>query len=232
MSNTWAVVVAALGSAFLSTGGAFWLDAHRARRRANEAKALELKTACTLIISGAQRLLFKAAALHINMEVRSGLRESLDLVLHHRKPIDILELNDYLMIEQGRILDAQATIWLTGDEALITSAGDVVAAVGKLIVAAAALPPDFKLDESADLTSKVQAAIQHLRPLKHDPESEAKINERARNLGRTCVAFGHAMRTSLKVDDVDAILRAMPGFSLSEAGDSLVSADSVEEAQA
>ena len=212
MSDTWAVVVAALGSATLSTGGAFWLDAYRARRRAIEARTLELKTACAQIVSGAQRLLFKAAALHINMEVRSGLRESLDLVLHHRKPVDILELNDYLMIEQGMILDAQATIWRTGDEVLITSVGDVVAAVGKLIVAATALPPDFKVDASADLNAKVRAAIQHLKPLKHDPESETKINECARQLGRTCVAFGHAVRASLKVDDVDAILRAKPGF--------------------
>ena len=35
MSDTWAVVVAALGSATLSTGGAFWLDAYRARRYQN-----------------------------------------------------------------------------------------------------------------------------------------------------------------------------------------------------
>jgi len=229
MSNTWAVVVAALGSAILSIGGAFWLDAHRARRRADEAIVLELKTACTLIISGAQRLLFKAAALHINMKIRSGLRESLDLVLHHRKPIDILELNDYLMIEQGRILDAQATIWLTGDEALIKSAGDVVAAVGKLIVAATALPTDLKVDASSDLNAMVQAAIQHLRPLKYGLEIEAKINECARKLGRTCVAFGHVMRISLKVDDVDAILRATPGFSFSGEGDSAYGADPGEQ---
>jgi hypothetical protein len=216
MSNTWAVVVAALGAALFSTGGAFLLDAHRARRRDKDAKADELKAACIQIISGAQRLLFKAAALHISMEVRSGLRESLDLVMHHRKPIDILELNDYLMVEQGRILDAQATIWLTGDEVLIKSAGDVLDAVGKLIVASTALPPDREVDPSADPLAKILTAIHNLKPLKHGPESEATINECARSLGRTCVAFGHAMRTRVKVDDVDAILRAMPGFTISE----------------
>lgn len=210
--------MAALGAALLSTGGAFILDAFRARRRDKGAKADELKAACVQIISGAQRLLFKAAALHISMEVRSGLRERLDLVMHHRKPIDILELNDYLMIEQGKILDAQTTIWLTGDEALMTGAGDVVDAVGKLIVASTALPPERIIDPSADPMSKLLTAIENLKPLKHGPDSEAKIRECAGNLGRACIAFGHVMRTRLKVDDVDAILRAFPAFSTTASG--------------
>ena len=108
MSDTWAVVVAALGAALLSTGGAFLLDAYRARRRRKDATADELRAACIQIISGAQRLLLKAAAAHVSMEVRSGLRESLDVLLHIRKPLDLFEFNDYLMVEQGKILDAQA----------------------------------------------------------------------------------------------------------------------------
>ena len=210
MSNTWAVVVAALGAALLSTGGAFALDAYRAHRRDKDARAEELKAACLQIISGAQRLLFKAAAMHIGIEIRSGLRESLDVLLHLKKPFDVFEFNDYLMVEQGRILDAQASIWLTGDEALITGAGDVVAAVSKLIVAATALPPERIIDPSADPLTKILTAIHNLQPLKHGSESEAKMNECARNLGRTCVGFGQLMRTRLKVNDVDAILRAFP----------------------
>jgi hypothetical protein len=205
MSNTWAVVVAALGAALLSTGGAFILDARRASRLADQANTRELKEACAQIISGAQRLLFKAAALHISMEVRSGLRERLDLLLHHRKPIDILELNDYLMIEQGKILDAQATLWLIGNEVLIQGAGDIVNAVGKMITAATALPAGY--NESG-------ALLRNLKPLKFDTEIEAKVNESARSMGLACVTFGHAMRSALKTEDVDAILRAMPGFSI------------------
>lgn len=216
MSNTWAVVVAALGSALLSTGGAFLLEAHRAHLRDQKAEANELKAACLQVISGAQRLLFKAAAAHVSMEIRSGLREGLDVLLHLRKPLDLFEFNDYLMVEQGKILDAQATIWLTGDEALMTSAAVVVDAVGNLIVASTALPPDRVVDPSAGLMEKMYFAIQNLKPLKHGPESEAKIRECARILGRACVAFGHVMRMRLQIADVDAILRAFPDFSKSE----------------
>ena len=230
MSNTWAVVVAALGAAILSTSGAFLLEAYRARRREKYAKATELKAACLQIISGSQRLIFKAAAMHVSMEVRSGLRESLDVLLHLRKPIDLFELNDYLMVEQGRILDAQAMIWLTGDEALMTSAGDVVAAVSKLIVASTALPPDRVVDPSADPMAKLLTAIQNLKPLKHAPESEAKIRECARTLGRACVAFGQVMRMRLKIDDVDAILRAFPGFSNPESAEAQDSESTNEDA--
>jgi hypothetical protein len=223
-------VVAALGAAFLSTGGAFLLEMYRTYRRAKIARSDELKMACIQIISGAQRLLFKAAALHVSMEVRSGLRESLDLAMHHRKPIDILELNDYMMVEQGKILDAQAAIWLTGDELLITSAGEILDAVGKLIVASTALPPGREVDPSADALTKLWVAINNLKPLKHSPESEAKIRDCARTLGRSCVAFGRAMRTRLKTADVDAILRAFPGFSEPPSEDSGTSV--AEEASA
>ena len=98
----------------------------------------------------------------------------------------------------------------------MTSAGVVVDSVGKLIVASTALPPDREVDPSADPMTKLIAAIRSLKPLKHGPASEAKIRECARALGRACIAFGRVMRTTLKVDDVDAILRAFPGFSMPE----------------
>jgi hypothetical protein len=64
-----------------------------------------------------------------NMFARSGITEGLDVVLHHRKPADVLEISDYLFSDFGPVLDAQAAVWLAGDEQLIRSAGDVVLAI-------------------------------------------------------------------------------------------------------
>lgn len=206
------LIIIGLGSSGLTGLVAFGIEAWRLRRRVSDVRDDKLIEACAKMISSAQKIIFKAAALHMTMQIRSGLRESLDVLLHQRKPIDVLELNDYLLVEQGVILDAQAVMWLLGDEALHKSGGDIVAAVQELIVASTALPPSRQMNPSDDVIGKVTTALRGLTPLEHGPELEAKIDESARKLGRSCAALVPVMRKSLKVKDVDALFRAHPGL--------------------
>ena len=102
ITNTdWAVVAASVSASVFSIGGAFWLDAKRAKRQARIVKQDELKIACARIISGSMKVAHKAGGLRLAMVVRSGLGEGLNVLLRLRSPVDPLELNeshhDYLM---------------------------------------------------------------------------------------------------------------------------------------
>lgn len=195
------------------------LQRSQARREAKAARSGELTSACKEIISASQKLMFKSSALHVNMQIRSGIWENIDVLLHTRKPADILEINDYLMVEQGKILDARATIWLIGDETLIKGADEIISAVQSLITASTALPTECNDLESDGIAKVINAATRNLKPLKHDLKVELEISQSAHKLWRACVAFGLLMREKLKIDDVDALIRAFPNYSLLEPPD-------------
>jgi hypothetical protein len=227
MSDTWAVVAAALGSAFLTTLGAFGLDWIRSRRSRKLAKRKELKDACVLILAGANKVTLKSAAMRTNMFARSGLVESLDIVLHHRKPPDVLEINDYVFSDLGPVLDAQATIWLTGDEALIRGAGDVVLAISEVVEKSSSIPKDRKFDPKFSVVGKVVWRLKSLVPLAPDEQSEKSRLHSVKSLSRQCAIFGQLLRERIGTPDVEAILRSFPGLSGFEQAEP---ADEVDEA--
>lgn len=211
-STAWVVVAAALGSAFLTTAGTFALDARRARRAAKMNQESDLKTACVQIISSAQKLSHRAGALHETMITRSGLGEGINVTLGLRKPADQLELIDYLMLDMGPMLAAQAVVWLAGDEKLITAASDVVLCAGDVVAKSTTLPEDRRPVEEGSGLDRLKVQVRGLRPVPRDPEVEAMRNSALRELGRTCWIFGQVMRARLGVSDVGALLRAFPGF--------------------
>jgi len=154
----------------------------------------------------------RASALHETMITRSGLSEGINVTMGVRKPLDHLELVDYLQMDMGPMLDAQAVIWMTGDEALITAASVVVLSAGNVISKSTTLPEDRRSEENQSFRDRVKGQVQGLRQLQRDPEVEAARIVALRELGRNCWTFGQVMRARLGVADVEALLRAFPGF--------------------
>ena len=62
------------------------------------------------------------------MRSRSGFRERLDLTLHHRKPVDVLEMHDWLNQDFGPLMDAMSQITVVGTQDAIIVAGRVLRA--------------------------------------------------------------------------------------------------------
>lgn len=210
-STAWAVVVAALGAALLTSGGAFGLEQLRAHRAEARQKATDLRQACGELISSAHRLTQRSGFLHLTMYSRSGFNESIDIVMHHRQPIDLLELGDYLDRDFGPMLQAQASIWMIGDEELISATSEVVLAAGEVIAKSTALPQDATTAEPA-ASNLIMQKIKSFRSLKQDPELELARIQSIRELGRACWRFGQITRKHLKVD-VDDLIRAFPTFA-------------------
>jgi hypothetical protein len=213
-STAWAVVAASVSASVFSFAGAFWLDAKHAKRQAQIAKGVELKSACARIISGALRVSHKSSALGITMVTRSGLSEGLSVLLRIRRAVDPLELNDYLFSELAPILDAQSVVWLSegSDAALIRSAGDVVLAVADVIEKSTALPKDRQLDPKASRLDQVLLVLRGLTPLKLTSEDEAARQASVKRLGLACARFGELMREKLAMEDIGAILKAFPNL--------------------
>jgi hypothetical protein len=211
-STEWAVVVASASASILTTIGARWLDGAKAKREAVVARADELKRACMKIISGAFRVSQRAGALRTNMIHRSGLTEGLDVLLHIRKPADPLEICDYLLSELSPVLDAQSVLWLSGDENLMRSAGDVILAKADVIEKSTALPKDRQSDPSASHFEHLKVSLRGFIPLTGGGQEEVLRQESVKNLALACAKFGEVMRENLGVDDAGAILKAFPNL--------------------
>jgi hypothetical protein len=211
-SAAWAVVAAALGAAVLTSAGAFGLEQVRERRIETRQRKADLRRACGELIACAQRLTHRSGFLNLTVYSRSGFSESLDIAMHHRKPIDLLELGDYLDRDFGPMLRAQSTIWMIGDEELISGATRVILAAGDVIAKSAALPPDAIPDDDPGAATLIAQRLKSFRSLKKDPAVEAARIESIRELGRSCWLFGQITRKRLGMD-VDDLLRAFPAFT-------------------
>jgi hypothetical protein len=214
-STEWAVVIASASASILTTLGARWLDGSRAKRQAEVAREDELKNACVQIISGAFRVSQKAGALRTAMIHRSGLTEGLDVLLHIRKPADPLEIHDYLLAELSPVLDAQSVLWLSGNETLMRSAGDVILAIAEVIEKSTALPNDRLPDPSASHFEHLKVSLRGLIPSTGGGQEEVLRQESVKRLALACAKFGEVMRQTLGVDDVGAILKAFPSLLMS-----------------
>ncbi len=79
---------------------------------------------------GAHALSFalRAHTLYLTAILRSGIGEGMDIVLHHRKPVDPMELADWLAVDLKPMLEAQSLIEATAGEELVRAAADLVLA--------------------------------------------------------------------------------------------------------
>ncbi len=216
VGTAWVVVAAALGASIATTAGSFILELHRERHREKIAKNDELRTACIHVMASAFKATQRAAAMKMNMIIRSGFSDSLEIALHHRKPIDVLEVHDYLYGELSDALDAQAVIWVLGDSALIKGAGDVILAMGEMIDKSVALPANRNLSMASGRLNRLRVAVRQFKSLSMDETDEKERLKSVKNLSRTCAEFGQVMRKHLGIDDIEAILGVFPGLQKNE----------------
>lgn len=206
------------------------MDASRSKRRSRIANADELKAACVQIIANAHKFANRASALRANMIIRSGFKESLDdIVLHHRKLADVLEINDYWYTELSALYDAQSIIWLSGDEDLIRGAGEIVTAVGDVMGKFSSLPASITDDPTDSAVEKIERRIRKFRSFPPDLEGDVARDLAVKHLGSVCAKFGQVMRKHLGVTNVDAILRVFPGLRVVDSKEVEVYDDSTDD---
>ena len=134
-------LAAALGSSFL-TGfaslGAVWAQEWR-RNKANDRSAL--CAAAMELLSRSLDVAMRARAMGETMRIRSGVREGLDISLRQRKPVDLLDLHDWMAQSLAPLNVALVELWARCDQEGVRLANDVVEKCMDLLGASTALEP-------------------------------------------------------------------------------------------
>lgn len=141
MTPTEVALTSALGASFL-TGlaslGVMWVQEWR-RGKARERAALH--TAMTELLSRSLAVAMRARALGEAMKVRSGLKEGLDVTMGSRKPVDPLEVHDWIAQEVIPLNTAVAELWTRDDQEGIRLANEVVNKCTELLGVSTARQP-------------------------------------------------------------------------------------------
>lgn len=134
-------LTAALGSSFL-TGfaslGVMWFQDWR-RGKADSATALH--SAVMEVLSRSAAVALRGFAMGETMKVRSGLKEGFDIALRHRKPVDPLELHDWLAQDYVPLNAALSDVWIRCDQEGVRLANEVVAKCTDLLGVSVARQP-------------------------------------------------------------------------------------------
>jgi hypothetical protein len=133
--------VAALGAAALTAVASLGVVAYEDQRRNRRTAQDALRAAVIDLLVRSLNLAARAQAMGEMMKIRSGLGEGLDIVLRHRRPIDLLELHDWVAQDFSPLGQAWAATWLRGDQELIRLANDVVDRAAELIGVSAMRQP-------------------------------------------------------------------------------------------
>lgn len=127
MNAAWVAVIAALGSSLLTGlatfGVSWWTD----RRRAVARKHNELAAAVGELLASSEALTHRFSTIMATGIQRSGIGEGVDQLLRLRKPLDPLELWDWVAPDFRSMSNALSRLWLVGDRELVVLANQVVA---------------------------------------------------------------------------------------------------------
>src|SRR5690349_10811902 len=125
MSDIWAPVIAALGSALLTGFIAFGLEWWRSREAEKSALAERRSRAYSSLLAQSASVMELASHLHIIMEIRSGLRESINTTIGKSKPLDPLDLANWIRAETQPVYEAWSEVWAVGSKEAIAEANDL-----------------------------------------------------------------------------------------------------------
>lgn len=149
MTSAEIAVTAALGASLLTALGSLgvvwfqsWLGRRATRRAALHASVRELLTRSLAVAMRAQTM-------GETMKVRSGLIEGVDIVSHNRKPVDPMQLHDWLAADTAPLSAALDEIWLRWDQEGVRLANDVVSKCMDLVGASTATQPARSFSERA-----------------------------------------------------------------------------------
>lgn len=182
--SLWVPVVAALGASLftgLASLGVAWVQA---AWRTSEDRRQHLETACSDVLSASMLVADRIRVLNATLQVRSGVAESLDVTLRHRKPVDPLELHDWLGQDMTALHKAVSEVWLRGEPSVGNLASDIELQCAVLLELATSVPGQ-------------RTFLQNLKRIERDEAFIAKWLEGTARLGTLRRTFLQVAQRSL-----------------------------------
>jgi hypothetical protein len=196
-------VIAALGASVLTAGASLGVVALRERLRRKTADRDILIAGVTEMLSRSMAISFRAHAMGDAMKTRSGLGEGVDVLMHQRKPLDPLEIHDWIAQDMAPLTTAWSVIWARGDQELIRLANQLLDSCAGLMAASTArMPADthgarFRRNVAGERwTPEMRAEVdQKMKELAHNREQLAQYARTM--LGKVkAELFGHHSESS------------------------------------
>lgn len=188
MTPSEVAITAALGASFLTAFGSLgvvWVQESR-RRKASDLAAL--RAAVTELLARSLAVAMRARALGEAMKIRSGLKEGVDVTMRNRKPVDPLEVHDWMAQEVIPLNSALAELWTRDDQEGIRLANDVVNKCAELLGVSTARQP------ASDGLGRVRRMVAGER---WTPEMIAETERAVRELAQARKKFAEHARIRL-----------------------------------
>ncbi|MHB1526528.1 MAG: hypothetical protein ACYCZN_09650 [Candidatus Dormibacteria bacterium] len=182
MSSIWAPVVAALGASILTAVASLGVTWYREHLHGIVARRTRRRDAYTALYNASMAAALRASTLDLTIRVRSGVGESVDVLLGKRKMLDPLELHDWLMQDWAPVHEAAGHVMLLGSPAAAELSRQIVLQCATLVQHATSLPP-------------TAGALPRLRQVRRDADWLAKWNEEVERLGELRKQFASLARS-------------------------------------
>lgn len=130
------VLIAALGSSALTGAVAFGLEWWRSNRAGKAAQAERRSRAYSMLLTRSIIIAHLAGDLHNVMEVRSGMKEGINVTFRFQKALDPLELAAQLRAEIQPLYEAWSEVWVVGSKEAVPEANDLFARCAAVVGAA------------------------------------------------------------------------------------------------
>jgi hypothetical protein len=200
-------VTAALGASGLTAAaslGVVWLREWLAGRAAERDVLL---AAVTQMLSRSMAVLMRAQAMGLQMRLRSGIAEGVDVTLRVRKPADALEFHDWMAADLAPLNEAWSVIWARGGQETIRLANQLLSACNETMGAATATAP-------------ADTAGARLRRLavgeRWTPELQADLNRAVKAAAHARKDLAQHMRRKLGMPAAELFTPDMPEIVVAE----------------
>jgi hypothetical protein len=192
--------IAALGAAGITGLTSFWLLRYQEGRREEAGRRQALSAACNEILWHSMGLLMRANNLANMAVARSGVKEGLDIAMRVRRPLDFLEVYDWMAKDWSPLSGGWSAIWLAGDQELVRLANDVLSHSGAVMTA-------FMLPEPPGQSERASRWFLGVRPT---PADKAKQEAAVKDLASARKRFAEYSRSLLGVDSIDVFAQLAP----------------------
>lgn len=131
------------------------------------------------------------------MQLRSGLKEGIDVTLKFRKPADALEIHDWLASDVAPLNAAWSVIWARGDQETIRLANQLLHACGELVGGATTRSP---------ATTLASRLTRFIAGEKQTPELEQDLASAVKNVANAREQLAQHARKTLRLRQLHRVL--------------------------
>lgn len=187
-SDVWAPVVAALGASALTATVALSIDVRSSRKDERSARAARQQNAYSELLTRSALLVYTAGALRLTMQLRSGVKEGLDVTLRQRKPVDPIDISDRVRRDMEPLFATMSEIWIVGSQRTIQAANEIVEQATTVFGIA------------TEVRDSRPSVVRALSGVKFTDEDNAAMAEEVRKLARMRTAFAELVRSEAGVE--------------------------------